>query len=283
MNRGTMLALCAAVAMAGCRGSTSKRTVDNGEGAAPPPPPPPTIKLALKPVADWGKVRAAAGDHGGGAEVHLVTFDLAPQTPIQLRVPAGTQLELSPIGSSDVAEPLAPSHYRFTTIPAKGVPTGFRFETTSAPEPVKVEVVPGDAGRYRFAIELGGHTFTDEVEIGERCPPFALGPELVRTASPEARQAIRSLSSELSTRLGSFERPDIMLKLVVLLLGDLVAVRELETAAHGVACGSASLEFVCARSSCRVAQGSSSLDMKRGDSYTIGVGTTVEFQQFGPE
>jgi hypothetical protein len=74
-----------------------------------------------------------------------------------------------------------------------------------------------------------------------------------------------------------------MLRLVVLLFGNLVAIRDLEQAAHSQACSTASLEFVCARASCKVAQGASVLDMKRGDSYTIGVGTTVDFQGFGPE
>jgi len=278
------LALSAAAAFAGCRGSSGKRQAgDEGGAAATKPAPPPAVTVALRPVADWGQARAAAGDRGAGTDVHLVTFDLAPETPIQVRVPAGTQLDLSPLAAPDPVDPLAPDAYRFMTVPAKGAATGFRFETTTAAEPVKVEMTSAAAGRYHFAIEVGGRSFVDDVEIGERCPPFALGPELVRTLSPESRRAVRALSSELAGRIATFERPDAMLKLVVLLFGDLVAIHELEQAAQAKACGAASLEFVCARSSCRVAQGSSSLDMKRGDSYTIGVGTTVEFLALGPE
>jgi|JI10StandDraft_1071094.scaffolds.fasta_scaffold28081_3 hypothetical protein len=279
---GTLLVAAVVGGLLGCRGGDRKRAPSDPP-AAPPAPTPPAITLTAKAVADWGGVRTAPGEHGNGAALHVVTFDLAPQAPIQLRVPEGTKVEIAAPPPAPTVEPLAAGAYTFAPVPAQGAATGFRFATTTAAEPVKVEIAATPTGRYHFAIELGGHAFTDDVEVGDRCPPFALGPELGRTASPEARQAIRALSTELAARLATFAQPATMLRLVVLLFGDLVAIRDLEQAAHSQACGTASLEFVCARASCKVAQGASVLDMKRGDSYTIGVGTTVDFQGFGPE
>ncbi len=240
--------------------------------------------FALTPSATWAGMTVAPVTPSvvADADTFAVTFALAPDAPVTVVVPRGDRLDVAPLPAVTTATPLPPTAYEFTRVPATRAPRGFRFATRpDAPGPaVTLEVTPGDGDAYTVALGLGGPPQTGTLGGAANCLTSNLAdtPAIDPALAAQVAPATAALGRELAAHLAEFDANVFLLRVVVRVLGrELLDVERLRATVADPPCGRASLSFVCDQATCPIEQGGQARTLARGDSLTMGTGTTTRF------
>lgn len=240
--------------------------------------------IRLTPVATWGGVEVTPEPAGAddAVDTYRVTFALAPQAPVTVRVPRGDRLELAPLPALAAAAPLDAAAYELTLLPDQRAPTGFRFATrpSDTVEPFELAITrAAEPDAYQIAGTIAGNELEGTLRGVTRCEDAALSgvaPDL--GLGPSGLAAAAALGRELDAHLARIEGGRGVLQVLVMALGRrLVDVERLSAHVAAPPCGQASLELVCAEDTCRLDQLGQPLTLARGDALTMGTGTTTTF------